>query len=68
MQTLSQVIPDSQTVIEMACSRCQHPRSRRNGIVVEISGRSRFLCAVCLDYLERVAQRDFVRAGLGGVA
>lgn len=68
VQTLSQVIINSQTVVEMICTRCAHARSRRGGLVVNIEGREKFLCAPCLDHLEEQTHRDYLRANWGGSA
>jgi hypothetical protein len=41
------------SVAEIVCRRCRRARSRRRGLVVEIAGRSPFVCwACCRDLVE----------------
>ncbi len=58
------------SVIELCCDLCRRPRSRRSGHVVDIATGQHFVCAGCLNDLERDAHRDFLKAAdlLGGAA
>lgn len=62
--------PELVNIVEAVCDRCGLMRSRRGGLVVNISGREHFICAICQNDLERRAHRDFLRAAdlLGGAA
>jgi len=57
-------------VSDLCCNRCHRVGSRFGGNIVIVDHRERFLCVECLDYLEREAHRDFLKATdlLGGVA
>jgi hypothetical protein len=37
--------------IEINCRECKRPRSRRGALVINLRGRSAFVCARCCAYL-----------------
>lgn len=63
-------IPVNSVVLEAVCNRCEKMSSRRGGHVVDLDTRQHFICAGCLNDIEREAYRDFLLALdlLGGAA